>query len=557
MIILGVCDGHDSGAALLADGEVVSAVSEERLSRKKRSPGFPSRAIESCLDLAGVGPGDVDLVALADRWGRAPTRLFDFLYRRTDPDQGPLKPASRAWAFYVKSMARIPLVRRAESAAGRREVARMLAKIGLGRAGLLPVSHHIAHAHCAMDMAGGAEALVVTMDGFGDGLAGLAGVTNGGMLRVIREIPFRHSPGILYGVVTQILGFAEGDEGKTLGLAAYGDPAPLSRTFGRMLRSVKGGIEVRHRLTRPGERKRLLRHRREDIAAALQQRTEEVIALYVAGLVRETGRNVVCLAGGLFANVRVNRAILTADGIHTVSVFPHMGDGGLGYGAARSASRMMKESSPARLSRVFLGPGYSPDRIERLLRARGLPGARPPDLEARVARLLARGGIVARFTGRMEFGPRALGHRSILFDPRDRGQAEKLGRLLGRPAHMPFAPATLQEYAGSGYKGLDGGESLTRFMTGAFDCTERMRRTCPAVVHADGTSRPQLVHESDNPSLYGIIDAFREMSGEPTVGNTSLNRHTEPIVCSPEDAADFFARVPVDALAIGPYLVER
>ena len=557
MIILGLCDGHDSGATLLADGEVVSAVSEERLSRKKRSPGFPARAIEACLETAGVGPGDVDLVALADRWGRAPTRLLDFLYRRTDPDQGPLKRASRAWAFYVNSMARIPWVRRAESAAGRREVIRRLGKMSLARAGLLQVSHHMAHAYCAIDMAGDPSPLVVTMDGFGDGLAGLAGTVDGGTLRVVREIPFRHSPGILYGAVTQILGFAEGDEGKTLGLAAYGDPASLSRDFGRMLNNVEGGIEVRHRLTRSGGRKRLLSHPREDIAAALQKRTEDVIALYVAGLARETGRHEVCLAGGLFANVRLNRAILGADGVRRVSVFPHMGDGGLCYGAARYASRMMKESSPTRPGHVFLGPDYLPDRIEQVLRARDLPVSRPSDLEMRAARLLARGGIVARFTGRMEFGPRALGNRSLLFDPRDRRQAEKLGRLLDRPAHMPFAPATLNEYAGSCYKGLDGGESLTRFMTGAFDCTESMRRACPAVVHVDGTSRPQLVHESDNPSLYGIIEAFREMTGEPTVGNTSLNRHTEPIVCSPEDAADFFAHVPVDALAIGPFLVER
>jgi len=557
LTILGLCDGHDSGAALLVDGEVVSAVSEERLSRKKRSPGFPYRAIESCLEAAGVGPADVDLVALADRWGRAPTRLLDFLYRRTDPDQGPLKPVSRAWAFYVNSMARIPGARRAESAVGRREVARRLGRMGLGRAALLPVSHHMAHAHCALDMAGGAEALVVTMDGFGDGLAGLAGTADGGMLRVVREISFRHSPGVLYGAVTQILGFAEGDEGKTLGLAAYGDPASLSSEFGRMLASVEGGIEVRHRLTRAGERRRLLMHSREDIAAALQQRTEEVIARYVAGMARETGRQEVCLAGGLFANVRLNRAILASEVVRRVSVFPHMGDGGLCYGAARYASRMRKESPPARFDRVFLGPGYEPDRIEEVLQARALPYTRPSDIESRIARILTRGGIVARFSGRMEFGPRALGNRSLLFDPRDPRQAEKLGRLLDRPVHMPFAPATLHEHAGSCYKGLDGGESMTRFMTGAFDCTERMRRACPAVVHVDGTSRPQVIRKGDDPSLYRIIDAFREMTGVPTVGNTSLNRHTEPIVCSPEDAADFFAHVPVDALAIGPFLVER
>ncbi|HSR42684.1 MAG TPA: carbamoyltransferase C-terminal domain-containing protein, partial [Longimicrobiales bacterium] len=296
----------------------------------------------------------------------------------------------------------------------------------------------------------------------------------------------------------------------------------------------------------------------EDLAASVQVHAERLALAFEDHWVERTGLADVALAGGVAANVRINQKIHELPRVRRCFVHPGMSDCGMGIGAALALFyelRPGREPDTRCLDDVYLGPDWADGEIEAVLSRAGVPYSRPDDLAEEVADLLAGGSVVARFAGRMEYGPRALGNRSILYQPTDPSVNEWLNDALKRTEFMPFAPAVLEDEAHRCFVGMEGAERTARFMTITFDCTEWMREAMPGVVHLDGTARPQIVRREDNPGYYDILDAYRRRTGLPGVINTSFNLHEEPIVCSPEDALRAFREGHLDYLAIGGFLV--
>ncbi|HET6341070.1 MAG TPA: carbamoyltransferase C-terminal domain-containing protein [Gemmatimonadota bacterium] len=585
MNILGITGGTLGGAALVRDGRVVAAVHEERLNRLKSSQGFPWQSIREVLDLGGIGPGEVDVVAHAarrafliaephefDGWlaerpasGRRVTEAVTMSTQVPDPIQRLmflLGKSDTLWkgAQMARIVATLPNRSRIRSL--------LRGRLGI-TAPLETIDHHHAHAYGAYYTAGRPEATVITLDGGGDGFCSKVYRARGGSLHRLDGTTTFHSIGNYYAYVTKILGYkAQLHEGKITGLAAHGEPrfvellrgfidydARRDRFVNRGGRMLWAAIDQLRAALPPA-------YPPEDLAASIQQLLEEAVTAFVARWVRETGLPHVVLSGGVFANVKVNQRIHELPEVESVTIHPAMTDAGLGVGAAFGSYARRPEASShpfadAQLEQVYLGPSWDQEAMSTALRDAELSVARPGDLEARVAELLAQGAIVARYDGAMEYGPRALGNRSILYQATDASVNDWLNKRLHRTEFMPFAPVTLADSAGRCYRNLEGAEYTARFMTITFDCTEWMKREMPAVVHVDGTARPQLLDRETNPSYFRILERYERLTGLNSIVNTSFNMHEEPIVCSPEDAVRGFLEAKLDYLAMGPFLAAR
>lgn len=293
----------------------------------------------------------------------------------------------------------------------------------------------------------------------------------------------------------------------------------------------------------------------QDIAATVQYYTEKLVLDYIQQKIENVSSKNICLAGGLFGNVKINQRIKEL-GFRNIFIHPAMGDEGLSLGAVLAYLGRNRELNPKQLKNVFFGLSYSNDEIKESLEHNSLHYSVMEYPTETIANLLAQGKVIARFDGRMEYGPRALGNRSILYQTTDVTVNDWLNKKLRRTEFMPFAPATLAEHAPSYYHEIEGADYTAQFMTITFDCTDRMKRMCPGVVHIDGTARPQLVTPDGNPAFYAIISEYHKLTGIPSVINTSFNNHGEPIVCSPQDAIDSFKKGELDYLAIGNFLVK-
>ena len=510
-MILGLCDGHDAGAALVEDGELVFAVSEERLVRRKHQCGFPTAAIRAALDFAG-GPGALEAVAVAEVAGRLPTRLLDSRYRIASR-RGALSLQARGLAALSQAVARRgPWLEASASAA---VLDLRLRRLGIEAAPTL-IDHHRCHARTAA--AGIEDGLVVTLDAFGDGLSGSIARWQGGRLTTVDSLPAPDSPALLFAQITQLLGFEEGDEGKVVARAAHGDPAILRSAFQRAIRL--DGQRFRSRASLPWLRKLVADSRPEDVAAALQERVEELVVDLVREARRRHGGEQLALAGGLFANVSVNRELLP--GWSRVFVFPAMGDAGLCAGAAwELAERRGQRGQPFAEARIGPNPGSLP------------AGAATVGDVGTAADWLLAGEVLARCTGRLEFGPRALGHRSLLLRADRPERAMLLNRQLGRDPVMPFGPIMTDEAAVDLLPDWSPQcDAMTRYMTVALPASPRLRQLAPAAVHRDGTARAQVIRPSDDPPLFALL---QRLPGQLCI-NTSLNRHGEPIACCASDA---------------------
>ncbi len=572
MLVLGLTDGITCGAAVVSNGIVLAAVNEERLSRLKMAYGFPRQSIAEVMRLAGVSPPEIDHVyaATLDNHFFDGVRPFDGWLQG---DRGVIRNAvfSTAGRFSIL-LDTIPglerlyySLRRPVFDARRRAIRRIIRDEFDVSAPVEFVDHHLAHAASAYFTSGFDEATVVTMDGGGDRASSHVYVVRDREFRRIGYTSAYNSLGNYYAYVTHVCGFkAQKHEGKITGLAAYGQPRyrDLLNSF---VTFRDGQLKNVGRVVFLGAIRSLTKqlppdYKREDLAASIQQHSENLAVEYVSRhLAPESPRNL-AIAGGLFANVRINQKVFEIAGVERIFVHPGMTDCGLAVGAAlvpciRSGRHSPMPRDPDVIRDVYNGPAYSSKEIEKRLAASGLEYRKSEDMEVEIARLLAEGYVVARFNGRMEYGPRALGNRSILYHPADRSVNDWLNKQLKRTEFMPFAPSTLIEVADQYYKGLDGAIDSARFMTITFDCTDRMKNSCPGVVHVDGTARPQLVARQDNPSYYKIIDEFRKLTGIATIINTSFNMHEEPIVCSPGDAIRAFRVGQLDYLAIGDFVV--
>ncbi len=568
--------GHDTGVALVdAAGQPVAAQSEERFTRVKMDGGFPFRALESLLRATGVTPRE--LAAVAVPFMSAPRQIAEGfrLLAASVRDPSILRRQLRdrwqgdrfqhgmaqigAYDYLDRYRRRLRDVRDEDGRPTLADWRAFLAHAGLDRVPLVRVDHHLAHAAGAYYTSGFDECLVITADGLGALKSSIVAVGRQGRLRVLSRTFYPHSPGGFWELVTVVCGFHHMKHGgKITGLAAYGNrDAPCYRVLRSWLEV--DGLRLRSRLDPVAVRSALDGIPREDIAAAAQRRLEEVITALVRHAVRRTGLRRVALSGGVFANVRLNQAVAALDEVDEVYVFPAMGDEGLGLGAALYAVAQRNGLRPFRLPHVYLGAEFTEAEMAAALADQGLVAERLADQElaGHVAELLVAGQVVALFRGRMEFGPRALGHRSILYHTTDPTVNDWLNKRLDRTEFMPFAPVTLDEAADRCYENLDRCRYASEFMTITCPCAPWMRQVSPAVVHVDGTARPQILRREVDPFYYEILRRYFERTGIPSLINTSFNMHEEPIACSPADAVRAFQLGHLDALVMGPFLVTQ
>jgi carbamoyltransferase len=428
-------------------------------------------------------------------------------------------------------------------------------------------NHHYAHATSAYYTSSFQDSLVVTMDGGGDGHCSHIYSVKDGNFQLLVAAESYDSVGNFYAYITAICGFkAKRHEGKITGLAARGKSAYLS-VIDSMIGCEKGRLVNRGhvlfnsaldaiRSALPDDWKR------EDLAASIQEASENIARDYISFWLNKSGHRNVALAGGLFANVRINEEILNIDGVDNLFVHPGMSDEGLAVGAALAYSGSIDRNAgrpyrPKSLPDVYLGTEATEKEIYAAIKDEGLDAQHMPgDIGSAVAEKLANGKVVARFAGPMEYGPRALGNRSILYQPGDPSVNDWLNELLKRTEFMPFAPSCLYEAAEKLFVNTRGGLDTARFMTVTFHCTPWMIERCKGVVHVDDTARPQLVTMEDNPSYYAIIKEYYKRTGVPAIINTSFNIHEEPIVRTPEDAIRAFLDSSLDYLAIGDFLIK-
>lgn len=576
MLILGITDGQTSGAALVQDGRIIAAINEERIARIKMARGFPMQSIGEVLRMAGVEGKDIDVVAVAQVNMELREEIadwpgwFEARDEETDIHSKFFQVASRFGSLVPK----IPGLRKAYYAARtpvfhhRRKRIKEILQTQYGiAAGVEFFNHHYAHATSAYYTSPFSEALAVTMDGGGDGHCCQVYSVKNGKFEKLYAADSYDSLGNYYAYITALCGYkAKRHEGKITGLAARGKPVYYD-LLNSMIASDHGRLKnrgqvlfnsaletLKNRLPKDFEVK--------DVAASIQALSEDIAKSVVAHWCRKTGHRNVALAGGLFANVRINEEILSSPEVDEIFVHPGMSDEGLAVGAALAAhGRFQRRSGepyvPQVLGNVYLGNQYSDKEIASALDNAGLEYAHlPGDLEANVGEKLAAGAVVARFNGAMEYGPRALGNRSILYQPGDPSVNDWLNELLKRTEFMPFAPSVLYEAHSKLFSNATGGLDTARFMTITYHCTPWMTDRCGGVVHVDNTARPQLVREEDNPSYRTIIEEYERRTGVPVVINTSFNIHEEPIVRTPDDAIRAFLDSALDYLAIGDFLVE-
>jgi carbamoyltransferase len=427
--------------------------------------------------------------------------------------------------------------------------------------------HHYCHATSAYYTSNYEDALVVTLDGGGDGLSGSVYQGENGKLTRLSEVDSYNSLGNFYSYITHLCGFkAEGHEGKITGLAALGKPAYIDILRQFVSYENPGQIQYMIPMYHRSALKQIANmlpadFDKADLAASVQLLLEEIGISFIRYWLQKTGIRSIAVAGGVFANVKFNQRVHELDEVDNFFVHPAMDDSGLSVGGAFAALAEAPGIDPAnlrqRLKNVYFGPSYHDDEIHSAIEAFGFEATYESNITDVVAKLLADGRVVARFTGRMEYGPRALGHRSILYQTTDPSINEWLNDHLRRTEFMPFAPATLQEYADECYDGLDGARDPARYMTITFNCTEKMQAQSPGVVHVDGTARPQILDPDTAPDFYTITVAYHKLTGIPSLINTSFNMHGEPIVCTPEDALRSFNDGKLDYLAIGNWLVEN
>ncbi len=566
--------GHDTGVALIEeDGTILGAQSEERFSRIKMDGGFPFRAFEHLQKTFHFKASDLSSVAIpfmsvADKTAEGshlilsalkdPALGFRHMRNRLDHDQFQKGMEQiGAYEYLPKYVSRIKDVWMQDQRPALSNWREFLQYCSIDSVPLIQMDHHIAHAAGAYFTSGHDEALLITCDGVGALKSGIVATAKNGRIRIIARTFYPHSPGEFWEAITAICGFHHMKHGgKITGLAAHGDPEAgcyevMKEALDLNDLSVKSNID-------PVRMSDQLRNfQREDIAATAQRRLEEVITELIRRSIEKTKLSRVVLSGGVFANVKLNQNISKLEHLEEIYVYPAMGDEGLALGAALFAGAKKNSLKPFRFHDLYLGPEYPDSEIEKELIRSGLKYQRYSDSELakKASHLLAEGRIVAVFRGRMEFGPRALGHRSILYQTTDRTVNDWLNKRLKRTEFMPFAPVTLQEEANRCYKNFERCSYTAKFMTITMDCLPRTKEISPAVVHLDGTARPQLINNQSEPFYYEILRNYFEKTGNPSLINTSFNMHEEPIVCNPSDAIRAFQLGNLDALVIGPFLV--
>jgi len=572
MIVLGIIDSKPSSAAILKNGQILSAIAEERLCRMKMASGMPRQAIKQVMIDAGVSAKDIDVVAVAQRVSVFEPEPIPWNGWFNEKHAGKPRPFEKISGVLAPVAGRIPLAQKThhqiKDIISRKRLAQipeLLAKEYDITAPVKYYDHHFCHVTSAYYTSNYDEALVVTLDGGGDGLSGSVYQGKNGQLSRLSAVDSFNSLGNFYSYITHLCGFkAESHEGKITGLAALGKPAYIEILREFVSYESPGQIQYTVPMYHRSALKQIASRLpddfdKADLAASVQLLLEEIGIEFIRYWLQKTGIRSIAVAGGVFANVKFNQRVHELEEVDNFFVHPAMDDSGLAVGGAFAALVDESDVEPShllqRLKNVYFGTSYGDDEIRAAIESFGFEATYESEITDLVAKLLAEGHVVARFTGRMEYGPRALGHRSILYQTTDPSINDWLNAHLLRTEFMPFAPATLQEYADECYEGLDGARDSARYMTITFNCTEKMRSQSPGVVHVDGTARPQILDPDTAPDFYKITKAYYQLTGIPSLINTSFNMHGEPIVCTPEDALRSFSDGKLDYLAIGNWLV--
>lgn len=583
---------HDSAACILKDGEIIAAAQEERFTRKKHDYLFPRQSIQFCLQRAGISVTDIDYVSFYEK----PRLKFDRLLKTY------FMYAPRGLGSFVTSM---PLWMKEKLWMGS-EIRKELGYQGP----LICPEHHQSHAASAFFPSPFEHAAVLTMDGVGEWATLSYGVGNGNRLTLDSEIRFPHSLGLLYSAFTYYTGFkVNSGEYKLMGLAPYGDPSYVDTIYSHLI-DVKEDGSFRlnmdyfnyctgftmtnsrfHRLfgREPRKPESEITQLDMDLARSIQVVTEEIVLRIGRHVHRATGEKNLCLAGGVALNCVANGRLYREGPFERIWIQPAAGDAGGALGAALHVwhSELGKERRPQvgadRQSGSYLGTEYSDDEIENFLKKKDAVFSKitESELGPRVAEAVAGGSVVGWFNGRMEFGPRALGSRSILGDPRSTGMQSVMNlKIKFRESFRPFAPSVLAERVKDWFD-MDGVEKRSDFsspymlivgrvkkdklgqgsasgsLTYGFERLKHVNSEIPAVTHVDNSARMQTVHEETNPAFYRVIRAFEDITGCPIIINTSFNVRGEPIVESPDDAYRCFMRTEMDYLILGSFLLKK
>lgn len=566
MIVLGLnCYKHDAAAAVLVDGKLVAAAEEERFTRRKHTGEFPAQAAAYCLKAAGASARDIDHIGFymdpAPFLGGLATHGLAQLLRSRHP-----RDFAQVVAVITRNYARM------------KAIPRKLRALDLAteRAAFHYVEHHLAHAASTFFASPFHRAAILSLDGVGEWNSGLLAYGEGNRIERIRDHYLPSSLGHYYMAMTRYLGFPHhGDEYKVMGLASYGEDA-YREAFDRILAPRDGGgyrldhsyfntyFDVEgllhtHRLeealgpARPEDAEVTRRH--ENIAHSAQAALNRVGTALARWVKNRTGAENVCLAGGVALNCVMNQHIMNAGLFDGVFVQPAAHDAGGALGAALYIyHQKLGQPRESYMASAALGPAFDDDAIETCLQQYKLAYTRPGDVARAAAEAVAAGRLVGWFQGRAEFGPRALGQRSILADPRKAEMKEIVNRTVKqREGFRPFAPSVLLERTGEYFTPV----REAPFMTLTFDTTRRARERIPAVVHVDDTSRIQTVRRETHELYYRLLAHFEELTGEGVVLNTSFNVKGEPIVLTPDDALRCFHTTALDCLALGPFWLTK
>jgi carbamoyltransferase len=582
---------HDSAAALLRDGEIVAAAQEERFTRRKHDASFPARAIEYCMAEGGIGPGEIDHVAFYDKPFLKFERLLETYVAFAPRGFPSFRMAVPVWLrekLFLKSLLRKELDR--------------VAPGGDWEPRLRFSEHHLSHAASAFFPSPFRDAVVLDMDGVGEWATTSVAIGHGKALSIVKEIHFPHSIGLLYSAFTYYTGFkVNSGEYKVMGLAPYGEPRYAQRILDHLIDLKPDGsfrldqsyfdyctglamTSARfHELFGGPPRKPedALEQRHMDLAASVQVVTEEVVLRLTRSLASETGIANLCLAGGVALNCVANGKVLRDGKFEGLWIQPAAGDAGGALGAALAVhhihlGREREARAGDAMRGSFLGPAYPQPEIESRLAA---CGARyevlgEQQLIEAVADALVRQAAVGWFQGRMEFGPRALGGRSILGDARSAAMQSVLNlKIKFRESFRPFAPSVLREEAGSWFeldtdspymllvadvaRGRRCDVSEAERALAGLERLKARRSEIPAATHVDYSARIQTVHRDTNPRYHALLEAFKRKTGCPVLVNTSFNVRGEPIVCTPEDAFRCFMGTEIDVLAVGNCLLRK
>ena len=597
MIIFGIHFGHDSSLSVIKNGKIVASVEEERFTRIKVYKGFPYGGLEYVEQEFGLKLSDADLVVFSGE------RLFENYTHEAFKER--ILPREGKKNIYSSTLKKLLENKKTSSEKNREFFYEFMRDLGVDRDRILFVGHHMSHAASAFYQSPfhGGEALIVTSDGKGDDVSSEIYIGKNGKLEKLTEISALSSIGQMYSAVTGYLGFKPNrHEGKITGLASYGDP----KKFGDRLLSLfqfddhegryrsifekraysddtvsilqecpaKDRIRINslipYRIDKMYEGISCAFHnelstifkgaKREDVAAAAQYALEKTVVRFVKYWVQKTGQRYVCMAGGVFANVKLNQRILEIEEVDNLFVQPAMGDSGLSLGGALLG--MVRKDTTFNghtIHDVYKGPEFSDDIIESKLKKTDFHYRKMlhSDLAIHAAKLLTEKKIIGFFNGRMEYGPRALGSRSILISPSDKTINQTVNTRLNRTEFMPFAPVVMDRYAKDYFIEYEENHIAAEFMTITYDVYEDKIDSIQAVVHVDGTARPQVIKREKKPLYYDIISEFYNLTGIPVLVNTSFNAHEEPILMNVDNAINALKNDIVDYLLIGSFLVSK